>query len=293
MEKVHVAYVLDSGFAACTMVSLYSLLTARPKDIRVTLFLVEDCAYVERALERFTALFSDAELELRYSDAMKRMEGGRGHISAATLGRLLLPNELDGKVLYLDGDTLVRSDVGPLWDTDLGGNLIAASRDPRVWRSVSALNDSALFRWRRPHRRRLEQLGKIEGIDPSQYFNAGVILFDMPCIRDAGLDTEMADWEAATRFPSLDQDHLNIIFKDRVALVDPTWNSIWGNVKTSSWPFSQPEISTYAPSRDDPSIIHFTGPMKPWHSGKTRKNLKERRWQEEWKHFAETMPIGQ
>ena len=68
----------------------------------------------------------------------------------------LLPNNLE-KVLYLDGDTIVRGSLKELWNTNLKNNAIAASIEPTI------------------DKKRKENLG----LKNCPYYNAGVLLINL------------------------------------------------------------------------------------------------------------------
>src|SRR5437763_16981533 len=74
----------------------------------------------------------------------------QGLASSATYVRLLidqlLPADLE-RVIYLDVDLIVRSDLSELWHFDLNGKTIAAVRDavPYSWHSVIGLPAGAPY----------------------------------------------------------------------------------------------------------------------------------------------------
>ncbi len=76
----------------------------------------------------------------------------------------LLPDDIP-TALWLDGDTLVRSDVSPLWDRGTGGAPVAAVQDVRV-PLVSSRFGVAFYRELGLHR-------------SAKYFNAGVMLMNL------------------------------------------------------------------------------------------------------------------
>lgn len=156
-----------------------------------------------------------------------------GYISHFTYVKLLLAEalpELD-EVLYLDIDTLVRAPIDDLLNWDL--------RHP-----IGAV----------------EELGqnsrRIFGTSRESYFNAGVLRMSLRRVGQGQL------WEQAQSIlmsrPGLrfqDQDVLNLIFRGRFDILPGTYNVF---------------DSLAAKNRDlwtmrDPAIVHFAGPIKPWH----------------------------
>lgn len=270
MTRAHVTYVLDAGFLHCTLVSLYSLLRHRPEDVTARLFFTAPIPAAEAPLAALRAAFPGAEIVAGEEKALDHGFAAGGHVSPATLARLYLPKLLDRKTLYLDGDTMVRRDIGPLFEADLGGQPIAAVRDPGIQKALW-YERQQMARISRKSRKHLSDMKKIAHlVDLADYFNAGVILFDLPRIREAGFAAKMMDIEGAValrreyqlRFN--DQNWLNHVFRGAVHWLGPEWNTFWGNNLTRRRPFPPTARAAYAASRADPAIIHYVGRTKPW-----------------------------
>ena len=101
--------------------------------------------------EEFETVFESLPIEL--------------YVTKETYYRLLMPWILrdEDRALYLDVDMLIRGDLDPLYNADLGKNLIAAVQDS--WPAA-----------RRKAMKRLEL--------HDDYYNAGVQLMDLKGIRD-------------------------------------------------------------------------------------------------------------
>jgi lipopolysaccharide biosynthesis glycosyltransferase len=171
------------------------------------------------------------------------------HLNRTTLFRLglekLAPVDC-GRVIYLDADVTVLADIRELWDADLEGLAIAAVED--------AYQDPAEFgaRW---------CLGQARG-----YFNAGVLLIDLNKVRSEKLFLQTINFIAqhGHELPNNDQDALNFVFWNRWQQLNAKWN-----VQRK---MSIPEIAHELPEQrrlkeQQPSIVHFEGPDKPWLPG--------------------------
>ncbi len=170
------------------------------------------------------------------------------HTTEATLDRLYLPELLIGvsKVVYLDTDVLVRSDLSELYDTDVNDHVIAA----KFTQMVSARNAVKLISrltTRLPRdiayetRRRFHK--KMQA--PANVFNSGVMVMNLEQMR-AEAFTENHIY-LATDCLCNDQDILNIYAAGRVKEIPQAWN--------------------YVPAQDyesDPNLVHWAGPLKPW-----------------------------
>lgn len=171
------------------------------------------------------------------------------HTTVSTLDRLMLPlllDELD-RVIYLDIDLVVLGDIFELWNMDLQGYALAAkpSTSPgtrygiqMLYQALGALPlDQA-----RPIRQWLHDTGPMG----FRAFNAGVMVLDLCRMRrDAAVPLLLSLVQHAAMN---DQDALNAYARGAFRHLDTCWNA--------------------APRQDDTQgakIIHFVGPVKPWH----------------------------
>ena len=157
-----------------------------------------------------------------------------------------LPKEVE-KIIYLDGDIVVRKSLLPLWETDIDGY------------AVGVVND-------------MDELKHIESrrlpYDMNDgYFNSGVLLINVKYWRDHNCIENF--YEITEKYQDLltlfDQDILNIAFHNRKKWLPVTYNMQNGFLykKESMW--YVPEIATDVNvMKHDPVIVHFSTWDKPW-----------------------------
>jgi lipopolysaccharide biosynthesis glycosyltransferase len=158
----------------------------------------------------------------------------------------LMPNL--SKALYLDSDVVIRTCIKELYDTDLTDCYAAVVEDPNV------VID-----------RRKNLLDIATG---GRYFNSGVMLLNLKKIRDDNVFARMG--EVVDRYGKVldfyDQDILNILFKDRVVYVDPSWN-IMELVYRDNGACIQHRFYAkdhYDQCCNNPKIIHYANRSTPW-----------------------------
>lgn len=264
----HIVYFFDEGFAPCTMVSLQSLLARTPGRLRVSLHPTFQSKWLGPDIAALSESYPAAEIVAQVMDLSPWRHLPRGRLPLAARSRLLLPKIHSGRVLYLDGDVLVRRDLTPLWRTNLEDKCIGAALAPGVQAILERYENSrsgAAGKAGEITLRRGERLG---GIDMRRYFNSGVMILDLDQIDARGFAGQMMDIEATARYTSRDQDWLNMVFRDETCLLDPIWNSGWGNPRTDK-PYISSDLRAYfKQSREDPAIIHYTGFEKPWQASR-------------------------
>lgn len=187
--------------------------------------------------------------------------------SNATYNRFLLFNLLPGldRLLYLDVDIVLRTDVSRLYDADIGEAKIGAVPD---WIMTRALTSpTRTFEPDAPDlttylRTRLE----LSDEHIARYFNAGVLLFNFKAMGDLNaLGCHLLNQAQNGRYLFRDQDILNKTFKDDLHVLDGRWN-VFNSVDAA---YSKVPASNHAmamEARRDPWIIHYADrAYKPWH----------------------------
>lgn len=189
------------------------------------------------------------------------------HFSRATFFRLdlgkLLPNH--ERAIYLDCDTIVLADIDELWRTDLEEFAIAAAPDIIMMKFI------------RTHHLTPPSFGSMTakqyvhdviGIKDKahQYFQAGVLVFDLNKFREIGESINFIGDLVADRYWFLDQDVLNKHFHWRYKELDSAWNCVNTSQEIScdldpAW--KEKSILDFS----NPKIIHFAGgEEKPWNN---------------------------
>lgn len=175
---------------------------------------------------------------------------GKENITKAAFYRLfiaeLLPREIE-KVLYLDGDVIVRHSLLPLWNTNINRFAIAAT--PDMW---SGKND---------------YYTRLNYSRDFGYFNSGVLLINLKYWRQEALLETYISYMLANpeKIWLYDQDVLNVILKEKKLDLPVTYNFQNGFLITK--PLYdvnklEKEIET---AKNDPVIVHFTAD-KPWYA---------------------------
>ncbi len=173
------------------------------------------------------------------------------HVSLVAYYRLFaqmfLPKEVD-KIIYLDCDMIVNGSLTELWNTDVEDKAMAAVYDENY------LDDKIYQRLHYPRQ--------------NMYFNSGMLLLNLKYWRENKVMERclkyIADYPERLLFH--DQDTINTVLNRYIASLPITYNFQTGFLyrcaKFDS--FLHKEIEETI--REEPVIIHFTGPSKPWHA---------------------------
>lgn len=184
----------------------------------------------------------------------------RGHFTIETWFRLIMPEIMPNykKVLYLDSDLVVNSDVAELYNTDISGFLLAACHDA---------DTAGLYNGFEPNKKEyMDNVLKI--VNPFDYFQAGVILFNLDEFRKQLNVDETLKYASSYDWQLLDQDVLNYLAQGKVKYVDMAWNVMydWLDIRRKNIIALAPKKlqDQYDTAHASPKILHYAGPNKPW-----------------------------
>lgn len=166
----------------------------------------------------------------------------------------VLPAAVD-RVLFLDADLLVESDLTELWRQPFDGHLALAV--------VDAFSLPA-------HATRLSGVAFEEPVrftESSSYFNAGVMLIDLRRWREERISQRASAflWKHGKQMVYRDQDALNCALFGRWKPLSPKWNLHFVANSTLDWAAPGASADELAELRA-PAVIHFAG-KKPWSDG--------------------------
>ena len=221
-NKTVIAFATDHNFRYYTGVSLFSLMEhASPDTQYEILILTESLSPSDSAVftglvegkKNFSLRFVDVSEKIREIDIKKLHSGTYG---IAVLYRLFMHELLPeyGRILYLDSDIIVQSDVKELFDSDLKGTAIGAVKDCHATESpITAWPFQDYFR------------KKLKLKNPRNYFNSGVLLLDADLLRKSDFSKNLIQQlNCGIQFNFPDQDILNRIFEDKVHYFEEVWN---------------------------------------------------------------------
>lgn len=270
-----IVYCLDDGFLECTLVSAYSALKHSPKNTHVHLHHDQLSPSNKLRLLDFQKAFSERVKVFSLGLTLPDISGS--HITNFALARLKVIPRYHGRILYLDGDTLIRHDLTDLLILPLVGRVFGAAICPThlSWWHKSRNP------WRIGHKRNQavvqERLKQLKSETLEHYINSGVLLVDVSRLHSLGLADTLADVLIAAEMRWHDQDYINTKFKAHIMLIDSKYNSIWGNLTLRNSVIPRSVRQTQQPAIDDPVIVPFAGKQKPWRYDKQRLGMRLRR----------------
>ena len=229
-NNIPIIFNVDEGYVAYFSVTLQSLLEASSNEHNYDLIILQKNLPQATKDILHNQIAGHCNFSLRFFD-MTSIASTWGvdnwynyPLTAAAYYRLFIPLICKNyeKVLYLDSDLMIYSDVAILFNTELGANLLAGVRDfgdKHLSNSVVCIAGQEL---KRKDYLKLELQIK----SPKEYINSGVLLFNV---------TELNQQNCLPLFISLaqkgcvqhDQDVLNSVCNGKILYLDSIWNAQW------------------------------------------------------------------
>jgi lipopolysaccharide biosynthesis glycosyltransferase len=269
-----VACAADDRFALPLAVTVRSLLDRLAPNRALDLYLL-DGGIRDESFHRLRASWDDDRLALKVIrpdiSRLSRLKISQ-HVNHLTYFRILLPELLPSslaKVIYLDSDLLIKRDLGVLWDEPLDDWWSLAVQDAAApYFDASAMLDN--YRKCGPLLAATCPITNYRdlGLAPhSLYLNGGVMVVNLEQWRTHGLTDQLMNClhNHSEHVLWWDQYALNVVLADHWRPLDLRWNQGAHIFTYSDWthsPFPEQEFNQLV---NDPWIVHYTSPIKPWH----------------------------
>lgn len=246
----------DKGFVMPTGVMVYSV-CVNNQDVDIDFHIVLDESVSEKDKNNLADTIHQFSGKKAFfytvgSEQTKRFPlVNASNLTRATYYRLflteILPTSID-KILYLDGDIIVRHSLRPLWNTDISDYAVGAVID-----------------WAEGH---IEKYNRLRYPYHIGHFNAGVLLVNLDYWRKKNVIKDFMDYlnNYSDRIIHEDQDVMNVVFQNVKYKLPIKYNFQTGFLRNFPfWDYWKYE-KEYKEALNDPVIVHFTEGCKPWYA---------------------------
>lgn len=191
------------------------------------------------------------------------------YVTTSALLKFKIPyliSEYD-KVLYIDGDIIVRKDITELLAIDISDNYVGAIQDMDC-----VLNRQDNIR-----------------LNKEKYFNSGVMILNCKRLRDEHLPEKMIEMKRQrSDLHYMDQDVFNVCFDGQVCYIPLKYNYTVGydfySIETINT-FFETNYRNEKELSEDIAILHLSGKCKPWSS-------IDDTHREEWMRYYNVSPVS-
>ena len=249
MKEIPIIYSIDDNYAPHCAASIASVLLNLSDEYFANIYIITDSLSAENCekIEKTTKLkkCSLTFIDIDPNDGEFDRFALPSQWTKSIFYRLRIPSMFKeySKMLYLDADLVVTSDIGELFEMDVSDYIFGAVNSYEL--------DAVIAQFHSDRLNLPQSIG---------YFNSGVLLLNLDKMREENieqkcLDLLNSDDRILLKYP--DQDALNIAVNGQFLHLPKTWNFASGSIDVSSlaWRFKKL-----------PKVIHFCGPFsnKPW-----------------------------
>lgn len=171
------------------------------------------------------------------------------HLAITTYYRYKIASKLNklNKIMYLDCDVIVKKDISDFYQIDIADYFLAGVEDVGY-----------------VHHRQYNKDLNIEG----PYINAGILLLNLAKWREYNIEELLFDYtqKHIHELPCQDQDVLNAVMQDKILQLPYKYNVQDSFYRTDCEVKTNPNKIQIIKAVKDPTMIHYTGPFKPWNT---------------------------
>ena len=246
-NQIPVLLCFDVNYANYAAVATYSAHKNSKTSLKFYWLCTPECKEVAAKLKKVLLEQSNIQVELLACDVTyfslyeEASHEGSGYLTSASYLRLFAPDLLtkEDKVIYIDCDTIVLTDLQDLYDIELNDS-----------RFGGVIDEFA------------SKTSQVPRVADDKYINSGVLLMDLKGLRNDGFleRSKTLFGQYKNKMTWQDQCLINKYAEGKKTILNPKWNRQINleSFKTSTFVnFAEPQNS---------SILHFVGHLKPWQS---------------------------
>ena len=247
MSFVNVCFTINDLFFLPCCVAIKSIIASKRQNYSIRFFVVynnlsnKNINKIKKIVEKHKESVIFRQIKL--SDFENLPIEPYSHYTYENYFRINIPHifpDID-KMLYLDSDIVVNSDISELFNTDISSSYLACVYE-KYQNSLRIIEG-------------LKSIDTEYEVEKSyKYYNSGILLINCNKWREDQISSKLFDFaELNSSLIYLpDQDTINYVINKNIIYLDYAWNV----------QFNLESLDDF--NENDIKIIHFVGPIKPW-----------------------------
>lgn len=242
-DEINISFTINDSYIDHCCVVIKSILQNCSKEYKINFFILSE-ELSNKNKRKFSKImnnnFSNVEfIKMEIEDFSNLPVTKYSHYCVVNYFRIKIPSLLPhiDKMIYLDSDILVNTDISKLWNIPLEENYLACIED-----EISET-------------KRIQKL--VKAPEDYKYYNSGVLVLNCKQWRENNIEKKL--FEFGKKFYNQiylpDQDLLNIVINKNILYLDKAWNT-----QVNFTLESNPTLDL-----DKIKIIHYIGEKKAFH----------------------------
>ncbi|MBP3489780.1 MAG: glycosyltransferase [Roseburia sp.] len=258
MKELQIVLICDDSYRIPTYITVFSIKQNKCDGVCCRIHIIANTDAPEKYGIFLNMQTEDFKICLHCVSGEKVNELGKSdgesfcQATPSALLKFYIPDILPetDRVIYLDGDVIVRGDLTGLYETELGDAYIGAVRDSGCLYS-----------------------GRKNVQENETYFNSGVMLLDLKKMKNL-IPVLVEAKQRQTDRTLMDQDVFNEVLEGKVRLLPLRYNLLYTNLVRAREKYAMADVNRifgtdYRFLQDayrDAVILHFSSKDKPWKS---------------------------
>lgn len=269
-HNIPVCIVGDNNYVPYIGVTLQSIIEHCNKKFNYDIIILGNNISEDNQVKLFSLIQERSNIKLRFINCVEylkqlKVSGDTVYTINTYLRFCVLTDlfQMYHKVITLDSDLIVNEDISVLYQTDLDGKLIGAVNDSYIQIIINKKLHGDKIIGYQP----VSSYFKDMHLNEKQYFNAGVILWDLnQCRNEKMMERAIKICEEKTSLMYADQDVLNLLFAGNYRQLPLTWNGMspYALMKGAAHASESDLPENYLLQVSEAKIIHYLGIRKPW-----------------------------
>ena len=241
-DSVNIVAITDSNYVMPLNVTMYSAIKNKNKDSKYHFYIIGIGLNNNEVKNLIKQSTDDAKITVIQEKNIYRFYQAKNkinpHVPNCDFLKFNLPQIFPkfDKILYLDGDIIVQSDLSELYNTNIENEYAGCVQENFIYGPLEA------------------------ELQIPKYFNNGVMLLNLKNMRRDDISNKMLKYRifhCPKRFVT--QDTFNVVLQPKLKFLDEKYNIITLDIDTSKYS----DVNQYLKSG---VIIHYAGKDKPWNS---------------------------
>lgn len=277
----NVVYIFNDTYVIPTVVSIFSLIKSNPHNF-LNFYLISSTNLSENIVSLLQSFNSNqVKIQIIYeigNEKIKQYSTCNGGATNDALLKFEICNILPqiDKCLYLDGDTLIKNNIGPLYFINIDDYYAAVIKD-----SGAIYNRNFC----------------INAI--KSYFNSGVMLLNLKMLREKKISDQLFEKKKEINAKDrtlMDQPTFNYVFDNHIKLCGVKWNTLITNlIRANSLSnccindlntFYGTSYKSFKDLFDSSVIVHYASKQKPWNTSCQVYDI----YMQPWKEIHDSIP---
>ena len=275
-KNISIVFATDNNYVPLLAVALNSLIENSSDENNYDIVVLSDNISRLHKEQILKLIEGRDNFSLRYIEVFNELnklsfQFNNTQLSRATFMRLFVPRYFKNyhKIIYLDCDIVLQTDIANLYCQDISGYMVGAVRDVHVG-EVSKSN--SVFR---------DYVVNDLGLESAEdYFNAGVLMMNIDEVCKLYTSEDLFSLATSRKWNWEDQDVLNKISKGKVYYFPYNWNVFW--VPNTSIQHLMEMNVNYSKALGNPFLIHYAAGAIPV------KRIEDRFFECFWKYAKGT-----